>query len=76
MSLFSLVSTTKPNFVAFFYSVHLSSHCLITSEPGLVNESQMDAQEACLLDRVLATCHPARLQILAAEGQEGKKGFN
>lgn len=67
----SLVSTTDENAVAFFSSVHLSSHCPITSEPGLVNESQMDSQVACLLDRVLATCHPARIHILAAKEQGG-----
>ena len=71
---FSLVSSAKPNFVLhFFFSVHLSSHCPITSDPGLVNESQMDSQVACLLDRVLATCYPVRLQILAAKEHESKK---
>lgn len=69
MGPFSLVSTTDEIFVEFFYLVHLSSHCPITSEPGLVKESQMDSQVACLLDRVLATCRPARLQILAAKEQ-------
>lgn len=33
----------------------------------------MDSQVACLLDRVLATCYPVRLQILAAKEHESKK---
>lgn len=62
-SLFSWVSSTA----AFFSSVHLSSRCPITSEPGLLNATQTDSQEACLLNRVLATSYPRNCRFLAAQ---------
>lgn len=52
---------------AFFSSVHLSSRCPITSEPGLLNATQTDSQEACLLNRVLATSYPQNYRFLAAQ---------
>lgn len=52
---------------AFFSSVHLSSRCPITSEPGLLNATQTDSQEACLLNRVLATSYPRNYRFLAAQ---------
>lgn len=52
---------------AFFSSVHLSSRCPITSEPGLLNATQTDSQEACLLNRVLATTYPQNYRFLAAQ---------
>lgn len=51
---------------AFFSSVHLSSRCPITSEPGLLNATQTDSQDACLLNRVLATSYPQNYRFLAA----------
>lgn len=52
---------------AFFSSVHLSSRCPITSEPGLLNATQTDSQEACLLNRVLATSYSRNYRFLAAQ---------
>lgn len=54
-----------------FLSPCLSSCCLVTSEPGLVNKSQIDSTADCLW--VLATCDPTRLDVLAAGWSRGEK---
>lgn len=57
---FTAFLTTVENFCIL---VHLGSNSSITSKTGLVNKSHSTQRGARLLDTVLVTCSPARLEM-------------